>query len=291
MIAHAWKHFLTLLIFSFFFQQKTFGFSFGEDVESGVIWSSLPIHIKVMDQSLDTDEAFLLNNLVDRAMESWKNESQINWWSQYSEFDISEGLNNGKQQFSGKIYWAENFLEETGFDPMITLAITIRRGVGNVFRDTEIILNGEFSGMKNNQNEILYRVILHELGHSIGLNHSNLPEAIMAPYLTTSEHLHEDDIEGAKALYEKFQNRIATGVALTDEQASQSSAAIGPGGCQLMATEQQVNFESHSDNFFEKIKNILIGPILFLVQLIICRLIYQLLLFVITFLKLSLEKN
>lgn len=49
--------------------------------------------------------------------------------------------------------------------------------------------------------EFLYCVILHELGHTFGLGHSSVKEAVMAPFYHGASKLHEDDRNGIGDLY------------------------------------------------------------------------------------------
>jgi hypothetical protein len=47
----------------------------------------------------------------------------------------------------------------------------------------------------------LYSVTLHEVGHALGLAHSDLPSAVMYPFYRQSTTLSADDINGIQALY------------------------------------------------------------------------------------------
>uniref|UniRef100_A0A671YV60 Matrix metalloproteinase-9 n=1 Tax=Sparus aurata TaxID=8175 RepID=A0A671YV60_SPAAU len=60
-------------------------------------------------------------------------------------------------------------------------------------------------GFCPDQGYSLFLVAAHEFGHALGLDHSNIREALMFPMYSYVEdfHLHEDDIEGIQYLYGK----------------------------------------------------------------------------------------
>lgn len=45
------------------------------------------------------------------------------------------------------------------------------------------------------------RVALHELGHALGLNHSSIDSAVMAPFVSNTDTLQSDDIAGVVSIY------------------------------------------------------------------------------------------
>ena len=42
---------------------------------------------------------------------------------------------------------------------------------------------------------------MHEIGHSIGIKHSDVEESMMWPYYSDSTELHEDDVNAVQARY------------------------------------------------------------------------------------------
>ena len=64
--------------------------------------------------------------------------------------------------------------------------------------DDEFYTSGTFSGTN------FFQVFIHELGHSLGLSHSQYSSALMAPFYTGYQpnfRLHSDDIAGIRSIY------------------------------------------------------------------------------------------
>ena len=61
-----------------------------------------------------------------------------------------------------------------------------------------------FSGSTAQGTSLLW-VAVHEFGHALGLDHSNVQSAIMYPFYTPgmAANLHQDDINGIRAIYGK----------------------------------------------------------------------------------------
>jgi hypothetical protein len=83
-------------------------------------------------------------------------------------------------------------------------------------------------------------VLLHEVGHVLGLGHSEIPEARMYSTMSTGEQengsapLHDDDIQGAVALYPARAAEIET-AGCGGRCAAASGAPGGLAGCLLFA--------------------------------------------------------
>jgi hypothetical protein len=78
--------------------------------------------------------------------------------------------------------------------------------------DVDIVLNAddwEWDVNGNRENGLNFaRVLSHEIGHLLGIDHSEEPRAIMYPSLSVSDKsipsLHDDDVDAAETLYEGF---------------------------------------------------------------------------------------
>ena len=101
------------------------------------------------------------------------------------------------------------------------LAVTIRRYAGEVLgpariSQADIVVNQDILfDVYDGPPKFVFgqptrldfrRIILHELGHVIGLDHDNGPPAIMASTIGNIFQLQQDDIDGVNALYSSLDN-------------------------------------------------------------------------------------
>lgn len=187
---------LLLLIISF----PAFGYKLTEDFTNGFYWASLPIKFVILEK--DQERKLLLDELASSAIEEWEKESGFSLW------DLkTEGTNN-------IIRWSTNFANETGMDPTSVLAVAIRYTDGPYFAKSEIIINGNHSAFNTpfkNVNEMnIATTLVHELGHTMGLDHSENVLAVMAPTLQYPYNgLHSDDLDGMKEVFNETDHRQA----------------------------------------------------------------------------------
>ena len=93
-----------------------------------------------------------------------------------------------------------------------TTYVSVSPSSGHI-SDADVILNAdnwEWDLDGTNEDGLsLGRVMSHEIGHFLGIDHSDEPEAIMYPILSrdaeVAENLHVDDKEAAVTLYEDFE--------------------------------------------------------------------------------------
>ena len=146
----------------------------------------------------------------------------LNQWSKQTVFDftvVEEKKDPCSSDGFSSIDFAEDFCgSEFG---KRTLAVATRRfelqalGPPNII-ESDIVVNGaerfdifdgpllQFGQINNGLD--FKRVVLHELGHVIGLDHEEDNPAIMAPTISNLFRLQEDDIMGVDALYSGLHN-------------------------------------------------------------------------------------
>ena len=214
------KQFSLLICCAFWLLKPCIGFawSFTEDFNRGYYWRSFPFSFeKFVTNSSDGP---LLAQLTEQAQQEWENAVGKEIWSTTPGYNVGGASGN-------HIRWSNNFAAETGYDPNTTLAVTIRYSSGTYFNQVVIVLNGENNALRSNSQGMLKKTILHELGHTIGLDHSQ-QYSIMGASVSSVSALTWDDSQGANAAIDEHLYRQQIGYsAPLSESGNETFAACG----------------------------------------------------------------
>lgn len=170
----------------------------------GPIWKNLPVTYYI-NQAGSSDVPFnTLTNVISASYAAWEQPCCSNFRSQYGgTTQLTADNNNGRMVLS----W-----EDSQWDPLFGDPNTIGVTLTTVWSDCSIseapiLFNGvNFRFTTSGQGTDLQSIATHEIGHSLGLGHSNVFQSTMYPsYMggTGARTLHQDDIDGVCALYPK----------------------------------------------------------------------------------------
>lgn len=166
------------------------------DFSNGFYWNTLPVGIVVVESN--PERKSMLEDLAQAAIQEWEQRTGFALWDY------------GATGTKNIIRWSTKFAAETQMDPSSVLAVAIRYTNGPYFAKTEIIINGNHE--LNKYENYLRTTLTHELGHTMGLDHSDVNAAVMAPTLQAVYYgLDDDDVEGMTDTYNQTQYRQLTG--------------------------------------------------------------------------------
>ena len=188
-----WKSILVLFLFS----QSALAYRFTKDFQNGFYWQQLPIPITVIETS-DVSLKERLEILSENAVEEWHNLTGLTFWNFQKD-----------ARTSNIIRWSRKFKAETNMDEVAVLAVAIRYTEGPYFAKTEIVINGNHP--LNSNLTYLFTTIKHELGHTMGLDHSDVRSSIMWPELQGyGVGIDTDDVQGITAAHDTMVDRQLT---------------------------------------------------------------------------------
>lgn len=200
------------------FSAKAHAYNFTADYLKGFYWASFPI--KMTPYASNDTDAQNLRIYINSAVSSWENTVGKDIW----EISSVERSTNYQGNF---IRWSDNFGEETGYDPSSTLAITIRYNRGTYYERVVIILNGSNPYLRQNYSAYLQKTLLHEFGHTIGIDHSDDMFAIMYRSLSSVYSLNYDDSQAANEAINSMVNKQANGYVSPYSTSEEKVAACG----------------------------------------------------------------
>jgi hypothetical protein len=212
--------FLFLLLL---FPQSICAYELVEDFVAGYYWQRLPVKMRVTGNV--SDDLPRLRQLTLESMQEWEDAIGV---------DVLEHVEDSSQV--NTIRYSNNFAEETGFDEQSVLAVAVRYSEGPYMSRGEIILNGQNQLLRQNVSNLLYKTLLHELGHIIGLDHSQ-EYAIMQANVGAIGNLTDDDQQGGIAVVNETLKRQSEGYTNNQQGEEQRSDPLSIAGCGTIDTK------------------------------------------------------
>ncbi len=171
--------------------------------ECGATWSKLPVRYKInQNGSKHFANISTIETIFKDSFKAWEEPCCSNFRAQYDGLTPLTAINNQGQivlSFSD-----DTFPRDYGGSE--TIAVTIMYFYQNcTIQEAPILFNGFHHSFRNDGRDVdLQSVATHEVGHLLGLDHSNLNRATMFYAYTggtSARRLHDDDVQGVCALY------------------------------------------------------------------------------------------
>ncbi len=253
-----------LLFLGLFLQHHSLAYQFTEDLIRGSFWRTFPIPLKLQIASNDSRYG-LTEQALTEAIDEWQKHSEIQLWD-YREGGSTAAANN-------VIRWSNNFEKETGYAANSTMAITVRYSSPPLLQRTEIIINGQYFGLTNIED--LRKILIHELGHTLGLDHSEEYGSLMYRTLalgdTSPSYLSNDDIEGLSQVMIYHTQKQSEPIQLEQGKSGSSNPLDSIAGCGQNNQDQSSFSPAESERYKKELMSwfvsLLIGITFFIIGL------------------------
>ena len=225
-----------------FFVSSVYGYRLNRVAESGARWQDLPVQMTLNPANSGLSEAET-QRAIGQAMNTWNSKTNIEMLT-ISAIDRSLASSDGMDPDAiNAIVFSRDFMNDTGFDVNTTVAVGGQYGNGQAMSSAFIIFNAQKVGWGTDSASCkagygycddLGTISLHELGHVLGLGHSEIAAAAMSATrdYKIKRELHQDDIDGALFL---AQYSVSGGSASYSEDQT-SGGSGGSGGCGTIST-------------------------------------------------------
>ncbi len=169
----------------------------------GPVWPQLPVNYWVNQNGSDDIPFNQLTDIMADSFQTWGDPCCSEFSAAYQgTTTLTAQNNNGRIVMS----WKESAWPTMFGSVNSTIGVTLLQAFNNcTIAQAPIIYNGQgFTFRTNGQSTDMQSIATHEIGHLLGLGHSNTQQATMfASYIggTGARTLHEDDQNGVCSLY------------------------------------------------------------------------------------------
>lgn len=197
------KRFLLALMLGAMLLVPTSAFAYSYTFSCGPSWSNLPVSYWINSNGSADVPFSTVENIMEDSFAVWGDPCCSNFAANYRGTTSLTATNNQNRVV---LSWVENSWNPQWGSVNQTIGITFSSVFNNCSIATApILFNGVgFRFTTNGSGTDLQSIATHEIGHLLGLGHSNLQSATMyAAYVggTGARTLHQDDIDGVCSLY------------------------------------------------------------------------------------------
>ena len=200
-----------LLVTIILFTNNAYSYRLNNVANKGARWKKLPINMKMNADNSGLPEQDV-RNVIQSAMDKWNTNTTKNVLSLESKKSNKPASQVIQANGEHTIGFSKNFSNDSlGFDPDVIVAVAGQYGNGKEMNNAFLLFNAEAVNWTTDENtgdsrslysDDLASIAGHELGHVIGLGHSEHPDAIMSTSRSSKikRELTQDDIDGANFL-------------------------------------------------------------------------------------------